>query len=114
VCTVLYQEGYGAIGKMIKGLESFMKRKGYKSIHDFRGKILKDLVSPIGIPDEPPVKASVDQEECIGCGSCREVCFYSAVTMEKDLANIDVMKCDGCGLCVSICPVQAISMRDVS
>jgi dihydroorotate dehydrogenase (fumarate) len=114
VCTVLYQDGYGAIRKMLKGLEGFMKRKGYKSIHDFRGKILKDLVSPLAIPDEPPIKAFIDKEVCIGCKSCHEVCFYSAIEMKKKLAEIDVIKCDGCGLCVSICPVTAIAMKNVN
>jgi len=114
VCTVLYQEGYGVIGEMLKGLESFMKRKGYKSIHDFRGKILKDLVSPIAIPDEPPIKAKVDEKECIGCKQCSKVCFYSAIQMKKDLAKIDTATCDGCGLCVSICPAEAISMKEVN
>jgi dihydropyrimidine dehydrogenase (NAD+) subunit PreA len=114
VCTVLYQDGYKAITNMIKGLEGFMKQKGYKNTNDFRGKILKDITSPIGIPDEPPIKAFVDKEECTGCGSCREVCFYSAIEMERKKAGIDVEKCDGCGLCVSICPVQAIAMQNVT
>jgi len=113
VCTTLYQDGYGAIGKMLQGLEDFMKRKGYKSIHDFRGKILKTMVPPTAVPDEPPIKAAVDEETCIGCGNCSEVCFYSAIGMKDDLASIDQMKCDGCGLCVSICPVKAIAMKDV-
>jgi len=114
VCTVLYQEGYGAIGEMLTGLENFMKRKGYQSIHDFRGKILKDLASPISIPDEPPIKAKVDKEACIGCKDCSKVCFYDAIKMEEGLAKIDQAACDGCGLCVSICPSDAISMKEVS
>jgi len=114
VCTVLYQDGYEAIGKMLEGLENFMKQKGYKSILDFRGKILKDLISPISMPDEPSIKASVDEDVCNGCGDCHKVCFYSAIDMKDEVANIDMRKCDGCGLCVSICPVQAISMRDLS
>ncbi len=114
VCTVLYQDGYGCIGKMLDGLEDFMKRKGYESIHHFRGKILKDLVSPIEIPDEPPIRTSVDADVCNGCGDCREVCFYTAIDIKDKMANIDMTKCAGCGLCVSICPVQAISIRDLS
>jgi len=114
VCTVLYQDGYGAIGKMVEGLEGFMKRKGYKSPNDFRGKILNQLVSPIAIPDEPPIKASVDEDVCTGCGDCEDICFYSAISMKNDLAAIDTVKCDGCGLCVSICPAKAISMEEVS
>lgn len=110
VCTILYQEGYGSIRKMLDGLEEFMRRKGYKSIDAFRGKILEDIVSPAEIPDEPPFKNSVDAELCTGCGDCREVCFYSAVSMEDKLANIDLAKCEGCGVCVSICPVGAISI----
>jgi dihydroorotate dehydrogenase/NAD-dependent dihydropyrimidine dehydrogenase PreA subunit len=114
VCTMLYQDGYGSIGKMLQGLEDFMKRKGYKSILDFRGKVLKSIVSPIDIPDKPPIKAAVNEDTCIGCGDCSEVCFYSAIGITDKLARIDKMKCDGCGLCVSICPVKAIAMKEVA
>ena len=111
VCTVLYQDGYSCIGKMLDGLEDFMKRKGYKSILDFRGKILEDLVPPFAIPYAPPIETLVDEDICIGCGDCHKVCFYSAITMKDKVANVDRTKCDGCGLCISICPVQAISMK---
>jgi len=114
VCTMLYQDGYRSIGKMVQGLEDFMKRKGYKSIYDFRGKILKTILSPIDVPAEPPIKAAVDEERCIGCGNCSDVCFYSAIGMKEDLASINQMKCDGCGLCMSICPVKAIAMTEVA
>jgi dihydroorotate dehydrogenase/NAD-dependent dihydropyrimidine dehydrogenase PreA subunit len=113
VCTAIYQDGYGSITKMVQGLEDFMKRKDYKSIEDFRGKVLKTMVPPTVLPDEPPIKAAVDEEKCIGCGQCAEVCMYSAVGLKEDLASIDQMKCDGCGLCVSICPVKAIAMQNV-
>jgi len=39
VVSVLYKDGFAAIGKIIEGLNEWMDKKGYQSIDDFRGKM---------------------------------------------------------------------------
>jgi len=58
----------------------------------------------VGIP--VPV---VDQEKCIACGSCGEICQYSAIVcIDKNVLTFDKM-CHGCGGCSLVCPVGAIT-----
>jgi dihydroorotate dehydrogenase (fumarate) len=39
IASTLYKNGPEQIGEMIRDLEEWMDRKGYKSIDDFRGKL---------------------------------------------------------------------------
>mgnify|MGYP006288679427 CR=1 FL=1 len=50
-----------------------------------------------------------DQEKCIDCGVCYDVCRFNAV----DPVNyeIDEYKCEGCGVCVAMCPEDALSLK---
>ncbi len=50
------------------------------------------------------------EDECIGCGACAEICPVSAVEMKDGLAMVDLDWCLGCGVCVASCPVDAISI----
>jgi Na+-translocating ferredoxin:NAD+ oxidoreductase subunit B len=50
----------------------------------------------------------VDQERCIGCGNCIDVCSMDAISIEKGKAVIDPEKCANCRACESACPVNAI------
>lgn len=59
------------------------------------------------------VVAVVDEETCINCGLCYNICAdtgYQAITFDKE-THIPVItdSCTGCTLCFS-CPVNAISM----
>lgn len=53
--------------------------------------------------------AFIDPEKCTGCGLCREVCRFQAVT--PDL-HIDATGCEGCAFCSRICPAGAITMKE--
>lgn len=39
VVSAIYKHGYPVISEMVKGIETWMDEKGYKSIDDFRGKM---------------------------------------------------------------------------
>ncbi|MFH1415393.1 MAG: P-loop NTPase [Elusimicrobiota bacterium] len=51
--------------------------------------------------------AVINEDECTGCGRCREVCQFSAVSIDF---NIDSISCEGCCVCAWNCPVNAIKM----
>ena len=54
-------------------------------------------------------KPFVNQEVCIGCGSCKKNCAHGAITIADKKASIDTNVCVGCGRCVGACPVDAVS-----
>jgi MinD superfamily P-loop ATPase len=51
--------------------------------------------------------AAIDQNKCIQCGICQNICRFQAI---KD-GRIDRISCEGCGFCSHVCPVEAIRME---
>lgn len=50
-----------------------------------------------------------NEDECIACGECADICPVAAVTIE-DVAKVDTDWCIGCGVCVPRCATQAIKL----
>ncbi len=57
------------------------------------------------------VTAVVNEDLCIGCGLCEELCPYGAPRVENGKSRIIEALCRGCGICAVECPRQAITMR---
>jgi len=58
-------------------------------------------------------EAVIDPEACSGCGRCREICRYGAVTSDQaGHYAIDPLGCEGCGVCVRFCPAGAIAFSE--
>ena len=70
------------------------------------------------------ITAGVNEDLCRGCGKCKEVCEYNAITLEKKVfevepficapilvANVNEVVCKGCGSCAVACPTGAIAMK---
>jgi len=55
--------------------------------------------------------ASLEGEDCSGCGDCVERCQMDALTMEGDIAVLDAERCVGCGVCISVCPTGALRLE---
>ncbi len=61
--------------------------------------------------------AIIDQEKCIQCGECIDLCRFNAITYQLiNLSTyqqivIDPISCEGCGMCVWICPEEAIELK---
>lgn len=55
--------------------------------------------------------AAVDDDACVGCGTCQERCPMEAVAVGEDgIAAIDSDRCIGCGACTPTCEVEAIRL----
>jgi heterodisulfide reductase subunit A len=55
--------------------------------------------------------AHVNQDLCIGCGLCQEICPYQAMTIQNKKSKTIPALCGGCGTCASTCPEHAITMK---
>lgn len=53
--------------------------------------------------------AVIDEERCVRCGRCREVCRFKAITPDFTVEPLD---CEGCGACRVVCPAEAIELRE--
>jgi len=51
-----------------------------------------------------------DQEKCIGCGRCVEVCPHQIFVSRDTISTLDQGRCIECGACQMNCPVDAISV----
>jgi len=55
----------------------------------------------------------INNESCIGCGKCVDVCGLGALKIEDGKAVSDNEKCISCGMCISHCPVNAIIVEKI-
>ncbi len=57
------------------------------------------------------ITATVNEDLCVGCELCEEICVYGAPKIEDGKSKIREILCRGCGTCAAECPSQAIAMR---
>jgi len=53
----------------------------------------------------------INQDECIACGKCVEVCMFNALAMLQEQILVFPQLCHGCGSCKLVCPVNAITEK---
>ncbi len=60
-------------------------------------------------------KAVLDEKRCTGCGKCRDVCAFGAISWneKKKIPVFRSLFCEGCGACELICPEKAIRLEEV-
>ncbi|MCB0804232.1 MAG: ATP-binding protein [Bacteroidales bacterium] len=52
--------------------------------------------------------AYIEQDRCIRCGKCADVCRFDAIENVFNTYKVDRLACEGCGYCSRICPTHAI------
>ena len=123
VCTAAMLYGFRIVDDMIDGLSVFMDDKGYRSIADFRGKAVRNVVDWNALNMNFDLKAKIDPDTCIECGRCHIACedtSHQAIRFDhlpdggRRFTVIDD-ECVGCNLCQIVCPVpECISMNPVA
>ncbi|MBW2128707.1 MAG: 4Fe-4S binding protein [Deltaproteobacteria bacterium] len=120
----LYFGGFEILDRIHRGISAWMKNKGYRSIDEFRGKVLHLITDPATLgakekypfvmPPECPYVPVVDESKCNLCRACEKACIYDVFRMEaeKEGISVDESRCWSCGFCVGICPGGAIELRD--
>ncbi len=66
-----------------------------------------------------PITCFVLKERCRGCGECKRVCPYDAISLKSTedgilFAEIDETLCKGCSTCTAVCKTGAIEARHFS
>ncbi len=113
VCTAVMHFGFGIIREILPGLERYMDEKGFKTIEDFRGKALPNIVHWEELNLKYKVIAEINPDKCIGCQLCYTACedgAHQAIALSSDPAyripSIIEENCVGCNLCSLVCPVE--------
>ncbi len=56
----------------------------------------------------------VDQEKCVGCEECVEVCPVDVYEMENEKSvPVNAEECLGCESCIEVCESEAITVTEV-
>lgn len=113
VCTAVMHYGFGIIREMIVGLEQYMDEKRFKTLDDFRGKALQNILHWEDLNLKYKVVANINEDKCIGCQLCYTACedgAHQAIGLSDDMLNrkpnIIEENCVGCNLCSLVCPVE--------
>jgi len=110
VASLIYMKGYGVIKKILDAMEAYLQQHQIDQISSIIGHAAKQILPLNDVDRSSRYSASVDDQKCIGCGKCKEICIYDAIEFDNKKPIIDPDKCDGCGLCAQICN-RAISMQ---
>jgi len=59
------------------------------------------------------IVAEIDDESCVGCMGCMNVCPYDAIiyNREKEVCEVQDILCKGCGNCASTCPSHSALLK---
>jgi Pyruvate/2-oxoacid:ferredoxin oxidoreductase delta subunit len=58
--------------------------------------------------------ANVMDDNCVGCGTCVELCPMNTIELVDSTAKVNESKCIGCGVCAHQCPEKAIELLRIA
>ena len=115
ICSAFMWYGYGILDSINEGIRDFMKRNGFSSVDDFRGRALKEFTTPDKVELIDDGVSHIHQELCMKCGRCIKPAHCEAISrLENNDVVVDEDECIGCGVCRNLCPVGAISYASKS
>jgi dihydropyrimidine dehydrogenase (NAD+) subunit PreA len=132
VCTAAMHYGFRIVEDMIDGLSQYMDGRGYRTIEDFRGRAVPNVVDWGDLDLNYKIIAEIHPDLCIGCQLCYVACedgahqciapYQVAGNGKKNVSGKGVHvpriieeECVGCNLCALVCPVDGcITMKEVS
>jgi dihydropyrimidine dehydrogenase (NAD+) subunit PreA len=131
VCTAAMHYGFRIVEDMADGLTAYMDDHGFRTIDDFRGRAVPNVVDWGDLDLNYKIIAEIHQELCIGCQLCYVACEDGAHQciaphsvagngkknpngMGVHVPGIIEDECVGCNLCALVCPVdRCITMKQV-
>ena len=111
ICTATLLNGYDIVRPMIKEIKSYMERKGFRDLGDFRGFLAKEIKTAREITIHDGYAELIKQGCADKCGLCKKICS-SFAPEHTDPNNIVINRelCTGCGVCSYRCPGKNIRM----
>jgi dihydropyrimidine dehydrogenase (NAD+) subunit PreA len=119
VCTAAMHYGFRLVEDLNRGLEEWMRAKGYTRVEEFRGKALPNYVEWGELNLNYKIIARIDPAKCIQCQLCFAACEDGAhqcieIPVGTRIPRILEDECVGCNLCQLVCPVETcITMVEV-
>ena len=132
VCTAAMHYGFRIVEDMADGLTAYMDDHGYRSIDDFRGRAVANVLDWGDLDLNYKIVAKIHTNLCIGCQLCYVACEdgahqcierssakngngkHNANGMEVHVPRIIEEECVGCNLCALVCPVDGcITMQQI-
>ncbi|HEX4055027.1 MAG TPA: NAD-dependent dihydropyrimidine dehydrogenase subunit PreA [Tepidisphaeraceae bacterium] len=86
VCTAVMHRGFGVIKSMTRGLEQWMKQKGFESVSQIVGQATPRIRHWGDLDLNYKVIAQINESTCIHCGICYASCedgCYQAIDWQK-------------------------------
>src|SRR5712692_7225246 len=131
VCTAAMHYGFRIVEDMIDGLSQYMDDHGYRTIEDFRGRAVPNVMDWGDLDLNYKIIAVINDDLCIGCQLCYVACedgahqcispYTVAGNGKKNVNGMGVHvpriieeECVGCNLCALVCPVEnCITMKQI-
>ncbi len=59
-------------------------------------------------------EVTVDNDKCIGCGECVDVCPVEVYELQNEKSvPVNAEECVGCESCIEVCEQEAITLREI-
>lgn len=109
--TSIALHGFEIVDEINRGISAFMEEQGYSSIEDFRGLAVRHLRRPEEM-EYRDIWLTVRQDRCNKCMRCLRIGQCLAINFSDGAIHLDNEQCIHCGTCRQVCPQQAIEYKE--